>query len=59
MMAELIGLWLYLHEKNLPLYALVTVFSVGLAGLAASGVATGLLTVVESMRGRFKGDGDK
>lgn len=59
-MAELLGLWLYLHEKNLPMYALVTVLSVGLAGLTASGVATGVFSVVESIRGRCpKGDGDQ
>lgn len=57
-MAELVGVLFYLHEKNLPLYTVTTVVSVILMGLVASGLSSGVLAAVDSVRGRrSKGEG--
>ncbi len=55
-MQALVRFWLDLHEHNLPLYALVTVLSVALAGAAMGHLATGILTRLGAGRGPGKGE---
>lgn len=52
----LLHLFLRLHDHNPPLYALVTVVSLGLAGLTMGGLATGLLARLGAGTGPGKGE---
>lgn len=51
-----IGYLTRMHETNLPLYALVTVFSVGVTGVTVGGLATGLVSILGATSGQVKGD---
>lgn len=54
-MELLIGYVTRMHETNLPLYALVTVFSMAVTGVTVGSLATGLINVLGAPSGQVKG----